>query len=40
MYSYFLIKTAWEVIKDKFKTEGTELDADSAQDINEFKKGL
>jgi hypothetical protein len=40
MDSYFLSKTAWEGIKDKFKTEGTELDADSAQDINEFKKGL
>jgi hypothetical protein len=38
--SYFLSKSAWEGIKDKFKTEGTELDADSAQDINEFKKGL
>ena len=38
--SYFLSKNAWEGIKDKFKTEGTELDADSAQDINEFKKGL
>jgi hypothetical protein len=38
--SYFLSKNAWEGIKDKFKTEGTELDADTAQDINEFKKGL
>jgi group I intron endonuclease len=40
MDSYFLSKNAWEGIKDKFKTEGTESDADSAQDINEFKKGL
>jgi hypothetical protein len=40
MDSYFLSKTAWEGIKDKFKTEGTESDADSAQDINELKKGL
>lgn len=38
--SYFLSKNAWESIKDKFETEGTELDADKAQDINEFKKGL
>jgi hypothetical protein len=33
--SYFLSKSAWESIKDKFTTDATEMMVDKAQDINE-----
>lgn len=38
--SYFLTKSTWENIKDKFKEEGTEMMVNKLQDINEKEKGL
>jgi hypothetical protein len=37
--SYFLSKQAWETIKDKFTSEGSEQMLSKSQDINEIKKG-